>query len=175
MTLLRENSLKKIEISQLRQSLASIIENGEILEQNFKKSEMEIALKEEKVKSELNSLEINIGNKLALIYAQIENIENVIKHLATTNRGTKISSSDSSVTSTNNESLRQRIEIIGQSYRDEIDDVKGQLTKLKNTIDSNKDNLFQLGNTLPQVKAEIGHLEHKVDLKIRNATDVDTR
>ena len=164
MTVLRENSLKKIELSQIRQSLAGLVESGENLEQNFKKSEMEIKIKEEKIKSEIESMERDIGNKRALVHAQIDNIETMIKHLATNPTSSSGSTSGKQVDSASTEPLRQRIEFINQNYRDEVDELKNQLNKFKN-----------IGTSIPQIKADIGQLEHKLDLRIRNSTDVDTR
>ena len=83
MTVSRESSVKEIEMSQLRQSFLTLSENAELLEHDFKKSQLEATMTNEKTKTEIQALENDISNKRALVQTQIESIENMLKHLAT--------------------------------------------------------------------------------------------
>ena len=83
MTVSRESSVKEIEMSQLRQSVLTLSENAELLEHDFKKSQLEATMTNEKTKTEIQALETDITNKRALVQTQIESIENMLKHLAT--------------------------------------------------------------------------------------------
>lgn len=83
MTVSRESSVKDIEMSQLRQSFLTLSENAELLEHDFKKSQLEATMTNEKTKTEIQALENDIINKRALVQTQIDSIENMLKHLAT--------------------------------------------------------------------------------------------
>ena len=76
---------------------------------------------------------------------------------------------------TNVESLRKRIEYVAESNRVEIDKIRNEFTSVKSKVGTSNDVVTEVTIAIPQLKSQIGTLDHRIDLFWHNASDKFTR
>ena len=71
--------------------------------------------------------------------------------------------------------MRKRIEYVAESNRVEIDKIRNEFTTVKSKVGTSNDVVTEVTIAIPQLKSQIGTLDHRIDLFWHNASDKFTR